>query len=75
MITQTEAMLVAKCIRNTVMAPTTKERFVKELVKIIKLNSPWFKDKTFTKLALLGTAPDGGTQYHMDNMEKRLDEV
>ena len=75
MINRTEAMLIAKCIRNTHMASTTKQAFVRELIKIFKNDSPWFKDKLFRNLALLGTEPDGMTKYHMNNLEKKLNEI
>ena len=72
MINAVETMLIAKLIRNTTMAPTTKLLFVREMIKIIKNNSPWFKEKDFKAVALYGLpVPDKMIDYYVKQKEKK----
>ena len=67
-------MLIAKLIRNTTMAPTTKLIFVREMIKIIKGNTPWFKEKDFKAVALFGLPiPNKQIDRYVQQKEKKLE--
>ena len=64
--------MIAKLIRNTPMAKTTRQHFVSEMIKVFKANSPWFKETRFRDIALRGAEVEPVFKHFVENKENEI---
>lgn len=72
MINAVEAILIAKLIRNTAMAPTTKKIFIREMVKILEPNSLGFQKKRFINIASGNDYKNPTYAHEVERKEKKF---
>lgn len=75
MITRTEAMLIAKYIRNTPISPTPKRELVKNITVLFESTTPGFRGDLFYQIALGRVEKDSLNHHNEVKLEEKLNDL